>query len=90
MRKVVKDINIKTIKNYADRSLQLELIVNGEITKCSRTYAWDRQNGWFYTEHSERVYVSENYVAMDLYNFCERTVKILDMISDNLEEISGN
>ena len=88
MRKVTTDIDIKMKKNYRGRSIRFEITVNGEVTKCSRTYAWDWDNGWFYEENNERIYVPENYMIRDLSNFYERAVKVLDMIWANAEEIS--
>ena len=88
MRKITTDIDIKMKKNYRGRSIRLEITVNGEVTRSSRTYAWDWQNGWFYTENNERIYVSENYMINDLSNFYQRSVKILDMIWANAEAIS--
>ena len=88
MKRVTTDIDVKMRKNYRGRSIRLEITVNGEVTRCSRTYAWDWQNGWFYTENTERIYISENYMVRDLSNFYERSVKILDMIWANAEAIS--
>ena len=88
MRKVTTDIDIKMKKNYRGRSIRFEITVNGEVTKCSRTYAWDWDNGWFYEENNERIYVPENDMIRDLSNFYERAVKVLDMIWANAEEIS--
>lgn len=88
MRRVTTDIDIRMKKNYRGRSIRLEITVNGEVTRSSRTYAWDWDNGWFYEENNERIYVPENYMIRDLSNFYERSVKILDTIWANAEEIS--
>ena len=88
MRKISTDIRVRMIKNMPGRSVYLEVTINGEAVKCSRKYANDWENGWFYVDHGERIYVSDNYVSDDLANFYKRSAKILDMISENVEEIS--
>ena len=88
MRKITTDIRIRMIKNMPGRSVYLEVTINGEAVKCSCKYANDWENGWFYVDHGERIYVSDNYVSEDLANFYKRSARILDMISENVEEIS--
>ena len=88
MRKISTDIRVRMIKNMPGRSVYLEVTINGEAVKCSRKYANDWENGWFYVDHGERIYVSDNYVSDDLANFYKRSARILDMISENVEEIS--
>ena len=88
MRKMTTDIRIRMVKIMLGRSIYLEVTVNGEAVKCSRKYANDWENGWFYVDHGERIYVTDNYVFEDLANFYKRSAKILDMISSNVEEIS--
>ena len=89
MRKIATDIRIRMVKNMPGRSIYLEVTINGEAVKCSRKYACDWENGWYYLDHSERIYVADNYVSEDLTNFYKRSAKILDMISDNVEAVSG-
>ena len=88
MRKITTDIRIRMIKNMPGRSVYLEVTINGEAVKCSCKYANDWENGWFYVDHGEGIYVSDNYVSDDLANFYKRSARILDMISENVEEIS--
>lgn len=90
MRKIATDIRIRMVKNMPGRSIYLEVTINDKMVKCSRKYAHNWENGWYYIDRGERIYVTDSYVSEDLTNFYKRCAKILDMISDNVEEISGN
>ena len=90
MRKMTTDIRIRMVKNMPGRSIYLEVIANNETVKRSRIYAYEWENGWYYLDHGERIYVTDSYVSEDLTNFYKRSAKILDMISDNVEAVSVN
>ena len=83
-------IRIRMVKNMPGRSTYLEVTRDDEVIKCSRKYACDWENGWYYLYHGERIYVTDSYVFEDLTNFYKRSAKVLDMISDNVEAFSGN
>ena len=89
MRKIITDIRVRMVKNMPGKSIYLEVTINDEVVKCSRKYVHNWENGWFYMERGERIYVTDGYVSEDLANFYKRSAKILDMISSNVEEISG-
>lgn len=90
MRKMTTDIRIRMVKNMPGRSIYLEVITNNEVVKRSRVYAYNWEHGWYYLDRGERIYVTDSYVSEDLTNFYKRSAKILDMISDNVEAVSGN
>ncbi len=92
MRRITTDINIRVVKNFAERSLKLEVVVDGGAIKNSRTYCYDRnrQEWFYYAEMGERIYVSDMRVADYLANFYKWDAKVLDMISDNMAAIADN
>lgn len=90
MRKITTDIRVRMVKNMPGKSIYLEVTINDEVVKCSRKYVHNWENGWFYMKRGERIYVTDNYVSEDLADFYKHSAKILDMISDNVEAVSGN
>ena len=91
MRRITTGINIRVIKSFAERSLQLEIVVNGEVVKCSRAYCYDRNlQEWFYVENREQTYVSNEQMFSYFDEFYRRVVKVMDMISENMAEIADS
>ena len=91
MRRITTDIRIRIVKNYEEKSLQLEVVVDGRVGKNSRIFSYDGNlQEWFYTEDGERIYVSDMRVADYLANFYKWDAKVLDMISDNMAAIADN
>lgn len=88
MRKITTDINIRAIKNFAERSLQLEVVEDSRAVKNSRVYCYDRnRQEWFYREDGEKIYVSDVRASDYFANFYKWDATVLDMITDNMADI---